>query len=95
VLVHLVDVSELGPQDPVQAVHTIRRELRLYSPDLLSKTEVIVASKTDIVSPAKLKCLEEFCRKQGMEPLQISAVTGVGIGQLKDCMASHLGVSRD
>ena len=92
VLVHLVDVSAFGPENPSLAVDTIQRELRLYKKELSSKPQILVASKMDIVEEEKVKVLKEKAESQGMEFLTISAVQQSGIKELKDCLAGILEI---
>jgi len=86
-LVHLVDVSGLGPADPVKALAAVNQELRLYDPSLVERPQVIVASKIDTVDPNKLDSLERCCSQDGLELYRISAVTGEGIDELKRALA--------
>jgi GTP-binding protein len=81
-LLHVIDVSSTG-RDPVEDFHTIGRELELYKADLLEKPQMVVASKVDALDePERVELLREFCRKRGLDLLEISAVTGAGINQL-------------
>jgi GTP-binding protein len=88
-LLHLVDVSELGPEDPVQAISAVNEELQLYDPSLLNKPQLIVASKLDVVVPRRLDALMGFCSQNGYELYQVSAVTGHGIRELKQGLSRH------
>lgn len=90
-LLHLVDVSGLGPEDPVQAVHTVNRELELYNPALLRKPQILIASKLDAVVPERLQALEEFARSAGIELLAISGVSGQGIPELRAALLRFCG----
>src|SRR5690606_13386779 len=46
VILHLVDLFPMeGSPSPVEAYHTIRRELERYSPALAEKPELVVANK--------------------------------------------------
>src|SRR6185369_10463601 len=47
-LVHVIDVSSTG-RDPIEDFATISRELELYKADLLSKPQIVAASKMDAV----------------------------------------------
>jgi GTPase len=89
-LVHLVDVSPLGETDPVIAFQAIGRELGLYSEALAKKRQIVVASKLDVAEPLKLRALEEYCRENGLPFHSVSAVTGQGLKELKDRMASFV-----
>jgi len=89
-LVHLVDVSGMGPDDPVQAMASVNQELELYESFLLDKPQLIVASKMDAVEKEKLEELERHCSENGCHLHKISAVTGEGIEELKRAL-SRLG----
>jgi GTP-binding protein len=82
-LIHMVDVSALGPDDPVRAVAAVNAELELYGESLLEKPQLIVASKMDSVEQDKLAALEESCSRKGKKLYKISAVTGEGVSELK------------
>ena len=84
VLVHLVDVGPLGPDDPVEAFETVNRELRLYDESLAHKPQLVVASKLDIADETKLARIEEFCRTRELPFLAMSSATSRGIRELKE-----------
>ncbi|MGW8178210.1 MAG: GTPase ObgE [bacterium] len=86
-LLHLVDVSGLGPDDPALAVTSVNGELGLYDLTLLDKPQLVVASKMDAVEVDKLKRLEGYCSKNDLELFAISAVSGKGIEELKRALA--------
>jgi GTP-binding protein len=88
-LVHLVDVSTPGPEDPVQAVSAVNEELELYDASLLEKPQLMAASKIDSVEEAKLGALEEFCAENGYILYKISAITGEGLEVLKNALFKH------
>ncbi len=90
VLVHLVDVSGLGPDDPVGAIKAINKELSLYDRELLGKKQLIVASKLDSFVSERLTAVEQFCLKQGLRLWKVSAVTGEGLQELKWAMRNTL-----
>lgn len=92
-LVHLIDVTEGGDEDPVHALKAVNRELQLYDPLLLKKPQVITASKLDAVDHEKLRRLRSYCRRRRLDFIQISAINGEGIRQLKGIMAQRLGVT--
>ena len=82
-LVHLIDVSPIGPEDPVAAAHTIQHELKQYAEDLSRKPQVWVASKLDVAVPERLVALREHCLQNDLPFFEISAVSGQGISRLK------------
>lgn len=80
-LAHVIDVSSTG-RDPIDDFLTIGRELELYKADLLSKPQLVVASKMDALDdPARVERLSEFCQTRGLKVFAISAVTGYGIDE--------------
>jgi GTPase len=81
-MVHVVDVSSTG-RDPVDDFHIIERELRLYKPEMLAKPQLVVASKMDALDDAsRVESLRQFCEERGLELLEISSATGLGIKEL-------------
>ena len=92
VLVHLVDVSELGPENPGAAVDVIDRELGAYRTELAEKPQILVASKMDIGDVERVKSLESFANSRGRSLVKISSVSNRGLKELKDIIVSMLGV---
>jgi len=83
IFLHLIDVSDMAGNDPVDQYLKIRRELGMYSPELLLKSEAVVATKLDGVSDkTRLDVLEKYCKTNGIDLLKISSVTGKGIKAL-------------
>jgi GTP-binding protein len=81
-LVHLVDLSEVDPEDPLERFDAINRELSLYSERLAAKAQLIVLNKIDIPgSDAAASAFEAALA--GTEVLRISAASGEGVDALK------------
>jgi len=87
-LVHLVDVSDLGENDPVEAYLKINRELALFDVDLTDKPQLAVASKIDAADPNRLSALEEWCSREKITLVKISSATGKGLLELKRALRS-------
>jgi GTPase len=78
-LAHVIDVSSTD-RDPIDDFMTISRELEQYNPTMLTKPQVVVASKMDALDgESRVDRLRDFCRVQGLELFEISAVSGLGI----------------
>ncbi|MBP1674047.1 MAG: obgE [Bacteroidetes bacterium] len=91
IFLHLIDVSDMAEQDPVARYFTIRRELEMYSPELLLKPETIVATKIDSATDKKrLEMLEKYCENNDIDFMKISAVTGRGIKTLINYLSKAL-----
>jgi GTP-binding protein len=87
-LLHLIDLSAVPLEALLRPYHTINQELRLFSPSLDQKPQVIVLNKVDqtgarAVAEQLCSVLEQF----NSDIWVISAITGEGLEQLKD----HLG----
>jgi GTP-binding protein len=90
VLVHLVDVSDASGRDPVSDFHVILAELESFSPKLLEKPMLLVASKIDVAQDAdRVASLRELARLRGLPFFEISSVTGQGIDALKHAMSEY------
>ena len=92
VLLHLVDVTDFGPEDPVIAVRTVQAELELYGAALPAKPTMVAASKMDAANLAKVRRLQEYCSREGVPFGRISSVRGDGLQELKRSLAEQLGV---
>lgn len=88
VLVHLVEPLPTDDSDPVQNYRNIRKELELYSLELMTKPEVVAVSKSELTGAedVRLRLQEEL----GREVLAISAVTGQGLAQLVGAVVRQL-----
>ena len=83
-LVHLVDVSDSsGRPDPVQDYKVIQDELSSFGHGLAEKPVIVVATKTDVANPEKLKKLQAMAKRGKLPFFPISAVTGEGVEALK------------
>ncbi|MEW6570945.1 MAG: GTPase ObgE [Nitrospirota bacterium] len=82
-LLHLVDISDAGTGDPTDNVEKINRELKLYDPHLVEKSQMIVGTKLDIaIRKEKVLHLEQYCKLKGLDFIAVSAVTMYGIKEL-------------
>lgn len=82
ILLHLVDISVMAVEDPVDNYRKINRELALYSPSLINKYQAVVAAKLDIADKKRLDRLRRYCKTNGIDFFEIAAVTGKGIKEL-------------
>ncbi len=84
VVLHVVDISGFEGRDPVEDYKVIRREMGRYAENLLSKPEIVVANKIDLVQDKKelMERVEVLRKISGKEVLMTSAITGEGIKEL-------------
>ncbi|HLG23171.1 MAG TPA: GTPase ObgE [Candidatus Manganitrophaceae bacterium] len=94
-LLHLVDVSEIGAEDPVLDFETVRKELGAYHQELAGKPFLIAATKIDIQGEGKSAArLRRYCEKKKIPFLEISAVTGKGIKPLVRALGNRVEAAR-
>jgi len=87
-LAHLVDVSETSGRDPVHDFDVVMEELRSFSPELVEKPMIVVATKLDAAQDQeRITALEQHAAKHNLPFYRISSVTGEGIEALKRAMA--------
>jgi GTP-binding protein len=90
-LVHLIDTSDIAEIDPVKAYEIIESELASFSEALVEKPMIVVATKLDATTDrSKVRELQKFCAKNGLEFHAISAATGLGVKELVRAMADAL-----
>ena len=82
-LLHLIDVSEWAPSEPVTSFEILRRELSAYDATLAGRPFAIVATKIDVSGNSdRLGQLQAYCRRHAYACLPISAVTRAGLDEL-------------
>jgi GTPase len=90
-LLHLVDISETSPGDPVENFEKINMEIALYNQDLVRKPQAVVGTKLDISgSGEKMVRLEQYCRLKNIDFVPVSAPTGAGIKRLLSSVSGKL-----
>jgi len=90
VLLHLIDLSDES-KDPKEAFEIINRELKLYSPELLKKPQIVVGTKIDALRDRKvLNELKSYFERRGYPFFAISSATGEGIDELLKYVAKTL-----
>ena len=95
VLVHLVDVSGSSGRDPVEDFDTIMEELRLFSPAVAAKPQLVAANKIDALDdPSRLERLEQHVRALELPFHRISGATGDGIPALLEAAWRQIAAVR-
>src|SRR5437588_2303731 len=95
VLAHMIDISDAsGRPDPVKDFEVIMGELGSFGAGLESKPLMVVASKIDVANPEKLARVRKLCRKLKLDLLEVSAVTGAGIKELKYAIGKRVAEIR-
>lgn len=95
-LLHIVDIAPMDEHDPIAAIHTIEKELALYSDDLLQKTRWIVFNKVDCLDKETLEQRLSELRLALPQESRIFAISGVtGEGTKSLCQAIIQKMSDD
>ena len=94
-LVHLIDLSAVSPEDLLGPYHAVNEELRRFSPSLGQRAQVIALNKVD--KPGARRTAHRL--RTALEPLNpdvwvISATEGEGLQDLKDHLARLVEASR-
>jgi len=89
VLVHLIDISTIDPQNPLAEYETINRELANYSPQLTEKPQIVVLNKLDLSGTKETVRAFQAAFKD-REVVQISAATRNGVDKLTSLMIKYL-----
>ncbi len=90
-IVHLIDTSDSNVDDPVHSFQVINGELEAFSPSLIEKPMIVVATKLDATTDrTRLEELEAFCKQRNLEFHSISAVAGDGVKDLVRSIADAL-----
>ena len=80
ILVHLVEPMPLDQTDPTENYQAIRRELEEYNPQLKTRPEIVVVTKSEL--PPAQEVAATLRSETENEVFLISAVTGDGLPQL-------------
>ncbi|MBW2591144.1 MAG: GTPase ObgE [Deltaproteobacteria bacterium] len=82
ILVHLIDVLSIDLENPLKVYNTINRELAMYSKGLAEKPQIVVVNKLDLPDAEEAANIFKSAAKD-KKILQISAINGAGIDELK------------
>ena len=86
IIVHMIDISGIEGRDPFEDYTKIRTELEKYSKKLALLPEIIVFTKSDLLSKEELEeKIKEFNShfKKSPKSIAISSITQTGLNELK------------
>jgi len=94
-LVHLVDVSDFTARDPAHDFDVILDELASFSPDLVRKPMIVVASKIDACQDqSRIEAVRAKATAHNSSFYAISSATGQGIDDLRFAISDVLSKMR-
>jgi len=88
-LLFVIDMAACDGRDPAEDYLHLREELQLYRKDLQRREHLIAANKMDL--PAAAENLVHFKEMTGEEPLEISAMNGEGLEQIRSALSKRFG----
>ena len=89
-LLHVVDVSGSEGRDPIEDFETINKELEVFSPELSTRPQIVVANKIDMVEPDALERFRQYVKSIGLELFEICAPICEGTDALMKAVAARL-----
>lgn len=90
-LLHLLDLSSVDLQSPLDRYDTLRRELRLYSQELALRPEVLAVNKCELSEYGpQLEALRSQVRRRGLTLYEISCHEREGLEELLEGVFSQL-----
>lgn len=90
-ILHLVDISQSDGRDFINDYKTINNELANFSKKLIDIPQLVVFTKTDLIDEdLKRERLNRFKNEINLPFIEISAVSGIGIEDLKDKTIEYL-----
>lgn len=91
ILVHVIDISDVSTEEGIFGRYKVLRdEIGAYSKDLLKKREIIALNKIDLVSTDQAAKFLDFFRKKKKRTIALSALSNVGLGELKTSILGSL-----
>ena len=84
-LLHLLDITYKPDENILEDFYSLTHEMETYNPALVDKPKIVLINKMDIYSSEHrdMKTLRTTLEEMGVESLPISALTSVGIEELK------------
>jgi GTP-binding protein len=81
----ILDVSSPSVKEDYE---TLIDELKQYKEEMLRKERIVVLNKADLVSEKVLTKWEKYFKKKEETVTHVSALTGNGVDELKELVAS-------
>jgi len=90
-ILHLIDISECEGRDIFTDYETINSELKKYSKELTKIPQIVVFTKSDMLTEEELKTkVDKFEKKYKVKTLQICSIINEGVEELKNITLNKL-----
>ncbi len=85
IILYIIDLSPLSGRDPIEEFTILRRELESYSPELITRKQLVLFNKCDMPDTLeRAKDAVAFVSDKGYRSFVASALTGEGIDAVLD-----------
>ncbi len=90
-LLYLIDISEWAPEDPLEALSILQRELSAYDDNLAERPFVIIGTKLDLQGEGtNVLKLRQYCHEHGLPFFAVSSATREGLAGLVNYIGTRL-----
>lgn len=89
-LLHVIDISGSEGRDPIEDFDKINHELSVFSSELESRPQIIVANKCDLTSDERVEELRQYFEGRGYKFFPVMAAIAEGTAELINCVAAEL-----
>ncbi|MRR37754.1 hypothetical protein EG829_24515, partial [bacterium] len=85
IILYVIDLSPYSQRDPGEELMILRQELESYSPELVTRKQIVVLNKCDMPGASeRAKDAVAFIKDKGYPYLIASALTGEGVDKVLD-----------
>ena len=81
-LVHVIDISGSEGRDPIEDFKKINHELEVFSPELATRKQIVVANKCDLTEDEEVERIGEWFRSEGYDFFPVMAAIAEGTDKL-------------
>ncbi len=93
-LVQVIDLSQVDPEEPLAPLQMLEEEMRAFDPELLHRPRLLALNKTDLLPPdfPRRRVLDAY-RETGWPVFPLSAQTGEGLDKLRAAIREEFPAS--
>ena len=89
-LIHVIDVSGSEGRDPIDDFNKINHELKVFSEELSTRTQIVVGNKCDLVDEERIEELSNYFKDLGYQFFPCMAAIAEGTTELINYVAARL-----
>ena len=89
-LVHVIDISGSEGRDPIDDFDKINHELKVFSPELSERPQIVVGNKCDLTDEEEVARISEYFESKGYKFFPVMAAIAEGTDELINYVAAEL-----